>query len=245
VVWGRGVGVGGRRLASAPGAIRGLVAILGPSGIVPRLQHDGVLGTPPCLQAARDQPGPYEVLHKRGEALFRDHVQTHLVCSQTLLRAWVIDEEAELPMEPTPISLAVAVKLLHRLPPFWGHGSWRSLAVGELACPWQPFSCKEFLPCLVFPAGVCDCEGVSRFPWASSPVTGELNSRYGVARPPERLALCSFFFAPSFRRAATVGGRVSRLGRSPTRSAAEGAVLDAREPLRRILRSLSKEEGKP
>ena len=68
------------------------------------------------------------------------------------------------------------------------------------------------------------------------PCDRELNSRYGVARPPERLALCSFFF-PSFRRAATVGGGV-KAGAQPHPSAAEGAGLDAREPPRRILRSL-------
>src|SRR6516165_1701330 len=98
----RGVGVGGLDLASAPGAICNLVAPPGALGVVPRPHDDRVLGTPPRLQAARDQPGSYEVLHKRGQALFRDHVQAHLVCSQTLLRAWVIDEETKLPVEPAP-----------------------------------------------------------------------------------------------------------------------------------------------
>jgi len=65
-----------------------------------------MLGTPPGLEAARDQSGPHNRLHKRGLASFRDHVQAHLVCSQTLLIARVIDEEPELPVEPAPIGFA-------------------------------------------------------------------------------------------------------------------------------------------
>src|SRR5712691_6649582 len=88
---------GGLFSTGAPGAVSDLVAIPSVPRLVPRLHHDLVLGTPPRLQAARDQPGPYEVLHKRGQALFRDHVQADLVCSETVLLAWVIDEETQLP----------------------------------------------------------------------------------------------------------------------------------------------------
>src|SRR5712692_9257646 len=112
---------GGLRPAGAPGAVGDLVAIPGTLRVLPRLHHDRVLGTPPRLQAARDQPGPHEVLHKRGEALFRDHVQAHLVCSQTPLLARVIDEETQLPVDAAPIGLAVTVKVLHGLSPFCGH----------------------------------------------------------------------------------------------------------------------------
>ena len=60
---------------------------------------------------------------------------------------------------------------------------------------------------------------------------GSENSRYGIARPPKRLALCGFVFRPSFRRVATVGGRVSRLASlRATRSAAEGRALTPESP---------------
>ncbi len=76
------------------------------------------------------------------------------------------------------------------------------------------------------PAGVYDREGTSRFPWAFSPVTGSSLSRYGIARLRVRLALCGFVFAPSFRSAATAGGRVSGLASvRATRSAAKGSAL--------------------
>src|SRR2546430_4455179 len=114
----RGVGAGRLGLAGAPGAIRDLVAPPSAPGIVPWLHHDRVLRTPPGLQAARDQPGAHEVLHKRGQASFRDHVQAHLVCSQTLLPVWVIDEETQLPVHPAPIGLAILEKLRHGLSPF-------------------------------------------------------------------------------------------------------------------------------
>src|SRR5712691_10931024 len=89
----RRVGVGGGTLAGAPGTVRVLVTPPGAAGVVPRLHHHRVLRTPPGFQAGRDQPGPHEVLHKRGQTLFRDHVQAHLVVRETLLRAWVIEEE--------------------------------------------------------------------------------------------------------------------------------------------------------
>ena len=94
---------GGLRLAGAPGAVRDLVTPPGAPRVVPRLHHDRVLGTPPGLQAARDQPGPHEIFHKRGPPPFGDHVQAHLVCSQMLLVARVIDEEPQLPVDPAPI----------------------------------------------------------------------------------------------------------------------------------------------
>ena len=71
------------------------------------------------------------VLHERGQASFRDHVETHLVCSQTLLIAWVIDEEPELPVEPAPIVLAVTMKMLHGLSPLSGHGWLKDCAVAR------------------------------------------------------------------------------------------------------------------
>jgi hypothetical protein len=84
---------------------------------------------------------------------------------------------------------------------------------------------------LACPAGVCDREGTSRFPWAFSPVTGSSSSRYGIARPLSRLALCGFVCAPSFRSAATAGGRVSRLASwRATRSVAEGSALTPKSP---------------
>ncbi len=65
---------GGLRPAGTPGAVDALVAPPGAPGVVPRPHHDRVVGTPPGLQAARDQPGPHERLHKRGQAPFRDDV---------------------------------------------------------------------------------------------------------------------------------------------------------------------------
>src|SRR4029453_12789687 len=44
----------------------------------------------------------------------------YLVVRETLLRAWVIDEETQLPVDPAPIFLAVSAKLLHGLSPFPG-----------------------------------------------------------------------------------------------------------------------------
>src|SRR5712664_4260191 len=123
-------------LAGAPGAVGDLVAIPDAARVLPRLHHDRMVGTPPRLQAARDQLGPYQVLHKRGQAFFRDHVQAHLVVRETLLRAWVIDEETQLPVDPAPIFLAVSEILLHGLSPF------------PLV-----FSFKQSRPSLAFPAG--------------------------------------------------------------------------------------------
>jgi hypothetical protein len=109
---------GGLLSAGAPGAVCDLVAIPSAPRIVPRLHHDLVLRTPPGLQTARDQPFPHKVFHKRGEAPFRDHVQTDLVVRQPVLPARVINEETQLPMEPSPICLAVLEKWLHDLAPF-------------------------------------------------------------------------------------------------------------------------------
>src|SRR6266478_2646412 len=111
-------------LAGAPRTVGPLVAPPGASRVVPRLHHDRVVGTPPRLQAARDQLGPYQVLHKRGQAFFRHHVQAHLLGSQMLLRAWVIDEETQLPVDPAPIFLVISKKFLHGLSPFSGFFPW-------------------------------------------------------------------------------------------------------------------------
>src|SRR2546425_12572243 len=51
------------------------------------------------------------------------------------------------------------------------------------------------------------------------PFDGEVKLALRGCSAIERLALCSFVFAPSCRSAATAGGLVSRLGRSPTRRA--------------------------
>src|SRR6266446_9500905 len=122
-------------LAGAPGAVRDLVAPPGAPRVVPRLHHDGMLGTPPRLQAARDQPGPHDRLDKRGPASFRDHVQTHLVCSQPLLIAWVIEEDPELAVKPAPVCVTVSKKSLHSRSPFPGHGWLKDWAVGKLPLP--------------------------------------------------------------------------------------------------------------
>src|SRR5712692_8933280 len=111
---------GGLRPAGAPGAVGDLVAIPGASCVLPRRHHDLVLRTPPRFQAARDQPGPHERLYKRGQALFRDDIQAHLVVCETLLRARVIEEETQLPVDPTPIFLVISKKLLHGLSPCAG-----------------------------------------------------------------------------------------------------------------------------
>jgi len=134
-VCGCGVGVGGRGLSGAPGAVRNLVAPPGAPGVVPRLHHDRMLGTPPGLEAARDQLGPHDRLDKRGPASFRDHVQTHLVCSQPLLIAWVIEEDPELAVKPAPVCVTVSKKSLHRRSPFPGHGWLKDWAVGKLPLP--------------------------------------------------------------------------------------------------------------
>src|SRR5712692_1635733 len=60
---------------------------------------------------------------------------------------------------------------------------------------------------------------------------GSENSRYGIARLLSRLALCGFVFRPSFRSAATAGGRVSRLASwRATRNAVQGLALTPQSP---------------
>src|SRR2546427_464383 len=100
-------------------------------------------------------------------------------------------------------------------------------------------------PCLAFPAEVSDCEGASRFPWASSPVTGSYTRATGLLGRLSGWPSAVFAFVPPFAAEPRWRGECQGWGTSPTRSAAEGAGLDAREPLHRILRSLSKEGGKP
>src|SRR5712664_1672487 len=131
-------------LAGAPGAVGDLVAIPDAARVLPRLHHDRMVGTPPRLQAARDQLGPYQVLHKHGQAFFRHHVQAHLLGSQTLLLAWVIDEEPELPVEPAPIGFAVSEEVRHGWSPLSGHGWLKDCAVArglhkqsEEDCPYK------------------------------------------------------------------------------------------------------------
>ena len=138
--------------AGAPGAVGDLVAIPGAARVLPRLHHDRMLGTPPGLQAARDQSGPHNRLHKRGLASFRDHVQAHLVCSQTLLIARVIDEEPELPVEPAPIGFAVSEEVLHGWSPLSGHGWLKDCAVArglhkqsEEDCPYKGQSSQRMM----------------------------------------------------------------------------------------------------
>src|SRR5882724_2673653 len=188
-------------LAGAPGAVGNLVAIPGAARVLPRLHHDRMVGTPPRLQAARDQLGPYQVLHKHGQAFFRHHVQAHLLGSQMLLRAWVIDEETQLPVDPAPIFLVISKKFLHGLSPFPG-----------------VFLRKKPPPSLAFPAGYVTAKAHRGSP-GLPPFDGEVKLALRGCSAIERLALCSVVFAPSFRSAATAGGRVSRLGRSPTRRA--------------------------
>src|SRR5262245_19942886 len=142
----RRVDVSGDGLAGAPGAVRDLVTPPGAPGVVPRLHHDGVLRTPPGIQAARDQPGPHAVFHERGPAAFRDHVQAHLVGGQTLLIAWVIDEETQRLMDPTPIVLAVTMKMVHGQSPF------------------PRVFYRKSLPCLAFPAGYVTARAPRSFP---------------------------------------------------------------------------------
>src|SRR5712691_12341395 len=120
----RRVGVGGGTLAGAPGTVRVLVTPPGAAGVVPRRHHHRVLRTPPGFQAGRDQPGSHAVFHKCGPAAFRDHIQAHLVGGQTLLITRVIDQEAQLLMDPAPIRLTVAVKMRHGLSPFPGVFLW-------------------------------------------------------------------------------------------------------------------------
>jgi hypothetical protein len=97
-----------------------LVAVPGALIVVPRLHHDRVLRTPPRLQTARDQPGSHTVFDEGGQAVFRDHVEADLVRGQTLLIARVIDQEPQLLMDPTPIVLAVTMKMVRGLFPFPG-----------------------------------------------------------------------------------------------------------------------------
>ena len=92
---------------------------------------------------------------------------------------------------------------------------------------------------LACPAGVCNREGTSRFPWASPLFIGSEKSRYGVARPLSRLAFCGFFFASFFRSAATANRRVSRLAQQP-----EGLGLDAIKPICSILRKMRRKQRK-
>jgi hypothetical protein len=54
------------------------------------------------------------------------------------------------------------------------------LLLGSWHFPDSLFSFKKPLPCLTFPAGVCDCEGASRFPWASSPFAGRYTRATGL-----------------------------------------------------------------
>ena len=91
------------------------------------------------------------------------------------------------------------------------------------------FCDKKSLPCLAFPAGYVTGRAHRSFP-GLPPLYGEVKLALRDCPAVERLALCSFVGGPSFRRGANAAGRVSRLGRSPTRSAAEGAGLDAGAP---------------
>ncbi len=119
--------------------------------------------TPPGVQTAWDQPGPHAVLHERGQAVFRDHVETHVVRGQTLLIAWVIDQESQRLMDPTPIVLAGTMKMVHALSPF-------------------PYIFPRKIPAFSgFPCRVCDCEGTSEFPWACSLVWGAKTRATGAS----------------------------------------------------------------
>ena len=91
------------------------------------------------------------------------------------------------------------------------------------------FCDKKSWPCLAFPAGYVTGRAPRSFP-GLPPFYGEVKLALRERPAVERLALCSFVGGPSFRRAANAAGRVSRLGHSPTRSAAEGAGLDAGAP---------------
>src|SRR5262249_61169305 len=100
---------------------------------------------------------------------------------------------------PAPRGLAVTVKWLHGLSPFCGHGLY----------------VKKFLPWLAFPTWVCDCEGVARFPWASSPVTGSYTRATGwlghFSGWPS--AVCAFF--PPFAAQPWWGGACQGWGAAP------------------------------
>jgi hypothetical protein len=94
-------------------------------------------------------------------------------------------------------------------------------------------------PALACPAGVCDWEGTARFPWACSPVTGSSMSRYGIARPLSRLALCGVVFAPSFRRVS----QCRWVGVKAMPHRAERGLALTQEPCGITVRSLCWEEA--
>src|SRR5262249_7300280 len=70
---------------------------------------------------------------------------------------------------------------------------------------------------------------------------GSENSRYGVARPRERLALCSFGCAPSFRRVS----QCQRAGVKAAQHRRQRGLALTQEPGGITVRSLPKEGGKP
>src|SRR5262249_53933299 len=102
---------------------------------------------------------------------------------------------------------------------------------------------KKFLPWLAFPTWVCDCEGVARFPWASSPVTGSYTRATGwlghFSGWPS--AVCALF--PPFAAQPWWGGACQGWGAAPAAAHAEAAGLAPREPPPRFLRGLPRGGG--
>src|SRR2546430_11111357 len=91
--------------------------------------------------------------------------------------------------------------------------SWLSLRNFCMICllSWRFFSKSPGLLLLSLPAYVT--AKAQRGSPGLPPFDGEVQLALRGCSVVERLALCSFVFAPSFRSAATAGGLVSRLGR--------------------------------
>ena len=79
----------------------------GALGVVPALPHHLVVRTPPGLHTGGHQEGPYQLFPKQRQAPFGDDVQAHLVGRQPPLPAGIIQQQAELLMQPAPLRRAV------------------------------------------------------------------------------------------------------------------------------------------
>jgi hypothetical protein len=124
--------------------------------------------------------------------------------------------------------------------PVDGPGRWEA-CLSLAACVFQ---LRKLLPCLAFPAGVCDCEGASRFPWASSLLWGGKTRATGLLGRLSGWPSAVLSLLPPFAAPPLWGGWCPGWGVAPP----GGPGLDTIEPPRSTLRKIhggSKDRREP
>ena len=93
------------------------------------------------------------------------------------------------------------------------------------------FQCKKLLPYLAFPVGVCDCEGASRFPWASSLLWGGKTRTTGLLGRLSGWPSAVFSLLPPFAAQPRWGGACQGWGAAPPGAQRRALALTPESPL--------------